>query len=189
MKAVLAAAALLCSLATGAAAQPWFTMTTVIDYENCTADAPPYQSTTVYFIVDLNYFVDAITAVEFRIAGFPDVPGDVVITQHWETPLVIGTPGHGIALAFSPALAGPRCYLGRVEFFVAAADALGDDYCMEYSESLGSGRLLVVDSEFNEIDALGDAFVFNPVNWLNCNFCPDIVSAETQSWSAVKSLY
>ena len=66
---------------------------------------------------------------------------------------------------------------------------VGDDYCMEYSESLGSGRLLVVDSEFNEIDALGDAFVFNPVNWLNCNFCPDIVSAETQSWSAVKSLY
>ncbi len=107
--------------------------------------------------------IPAITAAEFRIDNYiGDLgPACVLATPAWNTPLVIGDPGWGIALAFSPALAGPVAFLGSINLFLLDAVCVSDDYEMWVLESNDSGNLVVVDEQFNEVDAIGYRYTVN----------------------------
>ena len=64
--------------------------------------------------------IPAITAAEFSISNYVgDLgPACAIVSAAWNTPLVIGDPGFGIALAFSPALPGPNAFLGSINIFL-----------------------------------------------------------------------
>ena len=76
-----------------------------------------YQPAKVYVIfIDEDWYniIDELTAAEFAIENLPfDL---CTITEHWNTNLIIGDAGTGIALAFSPPLTGPLFVLGYLEF-------------------------------------------------------------------------
>ncbi len=185
MKKLMVALLLLVAVSSVASAQvPFIGMYADDQAVICHADLPLYATTSVYFYAILPPEIVAITAVEFRVDNLPDAALANVI-PNWNTPLVIGDLGYGIALAFSPALAGPTAFLGQVDFF-AIADA-GPDFVMTVMESNDSGMLVVVDDGYNTIDATGGIFTFN-CSTGNCE-CEDTVATEDSSWGSIKALY
>ena len=132
--------------------------------------------------------IPAITAAEFSISNYVgDLgPACVIVGTAWNTPLVIGTPGYGIALAFSPALPGPNAFLGMISVFLLDALCIGDDYEMWVVASQDSDKLVVVDENFNEVDAHGYRYTFNCST--EC-FCDIVVATSASSWGSVKALF
>jgi hypothetical protein len=193
MKALFLAVVGLASMASGALATPWFYMSSTTDYEHpvCSAEAALYATVTVHIFADVETGagIDAITAAEFRVADLPGEGDGVLVTPQWATPLVIGSLDQGIALAFSPPVAGPLCDLGLVEFFVTDGTLLGVDRCMAIAQTLDSAKLVVVDQDYNEIPAEGGVFVFNPSATASCTLCPDLSATGSSSWGSVKDLY
>ncbi len=131
---------------------------------NCHTDLPIYATRSVYVSVVLPIWLPSITAAEFRVDNLPD-ESDVLLTENWATPLVIGDPSYGIALAFSSPLPGPVALMGTLDFF--ALNDLGPNYEMQIMESLTSGNLVVVGEDFIEYWCQGGMFTFN-CSYYNC---------------------
>jgi opacity protein-like surface antigen len=154
----------------------------------CQLDIPPFVNTPVYFFAVLPPEIPGITAVEFSVSNVPDEL-TAVLGFNWNTTLVIGELGYGIALAFNPPLDGPNAYLGYVN--VLALVDLGMDYRMEVLPSNDSGNLVVVDLDFNEVDAEpGHIFTINCTGGLpgGCD-CILGVATEEANWGQIKALY
>jgi hypothetical protein len=150
----------------------------------CEADLPVFVTTSVFFVVYLPPEVPSITAAEFRVDHLPGA-SEALITPNWNTPLVIGDAGYGIALAFNPAIPGPYAFLGTLDFF-GLVD-LGSDYLMTVMESNDSGLLVVVDDTYSTIDASGGYFTFNCYD--QC-YCGEIITTvEGTTVSHIKALY
>ena len=132
--------------------------------------------------------IPAITAAEFSISNYVgDLgPACAIVSAAWNTPLVIGDPGFGIALAFSPALPGPNAFLGSINIFLLDAACIGDDYEMWILASQDSDKLVVVDEQFNEIDAVGYRYTFNCTG--ECP-CEEGTATDNTSWGSVKALF
>lgn len=154
----------------------------------CQADVTQYVSVPVYLFAILPPEIPGITAAEFRIDNLPDA-AMALTTYNWNTPLVIGNAGYGIALAFAPALPGPTAFLGSISFFPLTA--WPDDWRMEIMASNDSGNLVVVDLDYNEVPC-------EPSHWLtfNCTSslpwgceCSPIVAVEDATWGQIKALY
>lgn len=124
----------------------------------CHADLNLFSTTTVYFFAVLPWEIPAITAAEFRVDNWVDSE-DAIITENWNTDLVIGDPEYGIALAFSEPIPGPIALLGTVDFF--GLRDIGHDYVMDVLESIHSGQRVVVDLCYDTINADGGLFTFN----------------------------
>jgi hypothetical protein len=157
----------------------------------CHADIEPFIFTSVWVCAQLSVELDeVITAAEFRIDGFP-TGADVLVTQNWNTDLVIGNADYGIALAFSPPLPALFAVLGELQVFSLSSDWPGDDYWMYIGASNSSGLLVLVDGNYQTLNADGGEFYFNPTG--PYNFCPYIAqpptATENISWGAMKALY
>ncbi len=150
----------------------------------CDADLATYVTTTVNVIAILPANIPAITAAEFRISNLPLDPACAILTQNWNTPLVIGTVDYGIALAFSPALPGPYALLGTLDIFLLDANCVGADHEVLVEAALDSGNLVVVDEGYNEHPAIGWFFKFNCTTGCSCQ-----TATEESSWGGVKALY
>lgn len=185
MKKMMIALLLLVAFSTVASAQaPFIGMFADDQAVICHNDLVTYQTTTVYFYAILPVDLVAITAVEFRVEGLLGA-ADALVTPAWNTPLAIGDLGYGIALAFSPALAGPNAFLGTVGFF-GLAD-IGPDVVMSVLESNDSGVRVVVDDAYNTIPADGGIFTFNCTTG-DC-LCTEGTATEDSSWGSIKALY
>ncbi|MCB1163025.1 MAG: hypothetical protein R3C71_07510 [Candidatus Krumholzibacteriia bacterium] len=193
MKTLLAAALLLVALSGVAVAQsePFIGIYDAPEYVRCHADIALYTSVTVYFLAYLPPPIQAMTAAEFRVSNLPDATM-AVMTPFWGTDLVIGDLGYGLALAWSPPLPGPVAQMGSVSFF--SIQDFGDDYRIVVEPSLGSGNLIIVDENFDEIhcDLVPMWFTFNCTGSLpyGCD-CPlhFTVATEESSWGQIKALY
>ena len=148
----------------------------------CHTELPVYVTTSVYFFATIGS-IPAITAAEFSVSNLPG-PADALITPNWNTPLVIGDAGYGIALAFSPALPGPDAFLGTLDFF--ALNDLGADYGMAVLASNDSGLLVVVDDVYDTLNAEGGLFTFNCSG--ECE-CADTIATDESTISSIKALY
>ncbi len=157
-----------------------------VDGTICFGPTEVYVNKTVYAYAILPPSIPAITAAEFSITNWVgDDPACAITTAAWNTPLVIGTPGHNLALAFSPALPGPLALLGTITIFQLTAGCL-DNYLMEVVAGNDSGKLVVVDEGYNEIDADGYRYTFNCVTDCVC----EIGTATSEStWGSVKALF
>lgn len=155
--------------------------------QTCFVDVATYVTTSAYVFAVLPPEVTLITAAEFRIDNLPDA-SLAITTPIWNTPLVIGDAGYGIALAFTPALAGPNAFLGQLDFF-ALAD-FGPDFRMTVMASLDSDKLVVVDDLYEEVVAEGGFFTFNCIGGLpgGCD-CEEGIAADDANWGSIKALY
>lgn len=184
MKKMMIALLLLVAMTSVASAQaPFIGMYADDQVVACYTDLPTYVTTSVYFYAVLPPEVATITAAEFSAANLPEAT-DALVTPNWNTGLVIGDLGYGIALAFSPALAGPNAFLGTVDFFGLVE--LGPDYVMEIVNTNDSGVLVVVDGDFNTIDAEGGMFTFNCTG--TCE-CVETIATDDATISSIKALY
>ena len=185
MKKMMIALLLLVAISSVASAQviPFIGMYADAQVVDCFVDVVTYETTSVHFYAVLPPEITAITAAEFSVANLPDA-AMAITTPAWNTPLVIGEAGYGIALAFSPALPGPNAYLGALNFF-----ALVDfpaDWGMEVLASNDSGLLVVVDNNFDTIDADGGLFTFNCSGGCECE---DTIATDDTTISSIKALY
>ena len=124
----------------------------------CHADLNLYSTTTIYFFAVLPPEISAITAAEFRVDNLVD-PEYAIVSENWNTDLVIGEPEYGIALAFNPPVPGPIAFLGTIDLF--GLTDVGPDYVMYVQESNHSGSLVVVDLCYSTINADGGLFTLN----------------------------
>ncbi len=139
----------------------------------CDAPLPIYTTVGVHVSVVLPGWLPSITAAEFRIENLPE-PDEVIITENWATPLIIGEPGYGIALAFDPPLPGPVAIMGRLDFF--ALYDLGSDYMMSVVESNSSGNLVVVGTDYVEYWCQGGLFTFNcSTGYCDCSWAMPVL--------------
>ena len=144
----------------GGGGSPFIGMFEDLAATDCDIDTPVYTTASVYVSAILPAWLTAITAAEFRIDNYPDPTGPYfIITENWNTPLVIGDPDYGIALAFEPPIAGPVAVMGTIDFFTITDP--GPDYWMMVEASLSSGNLVVVGTDYNEYWAHGGMFTFN----------------------------
>jgi len=189
MKKLMVALLLLVAMSSIASAQlPFIGMYADDQVVSCQMDVAQYETGTVYFYAVLPPTITAITAAEFSVAGLPDA-SMALMTPHWNTDLVIGDLGYGIALAFSPAVPGPNAFMGTVDFFVLSD--LGQDFRMFVEPSNDSGNLVVVDTDFNEIacEEIAHYFTFNCTGALGDCDCFEGVATEDAAWGQIKALY
>ena len=177
----------LCAMSSMALAAPVIGVFENTDATVCWGDIEPYVMKSIYvsaILID----IPAITAAEFSVANWfgDEGPECVLVTYLWNTDLVIGDLGYGIALAFSPALPGPVAIMGQIDLFLLDASCVGTDWHMQVSPAGGSGNLVVVDENFNEIPAIGYFYTFNCTEECWCEHCtPTAVS----NWGAIKALF
>ncbi len=146
---------------------------------DCDTDLMQFVSSQVYVSVILPAWLPSITAAEFRIEHYPD-PSMALVTQNWNTPLVIGTPDWGIALAFDPPLPGPVAVLGTLDFFPLVD--FGPDYLMMVEQSNDSGNLVVVGPDYNEYWAHGGLFTFNcSYYYCDCSMATPVTLSSFQA--------
>ena len=128
----------------------------------CQADLEVYTETTLYLFAVLPLWLPAITAAEFSVEHLPISGPQGIRTDAWTTTLTIGEPATGIALAFNPPLSGPNALLGTMAFFELQADWVGQDLRLTVRESLDSGSLVVVGTDYVEYTCeSGHNFTFN----------------------------
>ncbi len=127
----------------------------------CELNQLPFQTATVYVFAILPEYFAGITAAEFSIANLPEAGSGGIITYNWHTPLVIGEAGHGIALAFNPPLPGPIALLGTIDFFEIQESWIGVDHRITMRESLDSGNLVLVGTDYVEYWCEPGHFTFN----------------------------
>ena len=155
-------------------------------YTVCYGDAAGMVD--VHFYAYLGADINAITAAEFRVENYPEVAGAMAVPA-WNTDLAIGSPDWGIALAFSPPVAGPYAYLGMITFIVMDPAYFGVDYLMEIMATNDSEVLIVVDENFVTIPVDGGLFTFNCSDPVLCP-CYDAGTATLDAnWGSVKALY
>ena len=146
--------------------------------ETCYADAPPYQMVTLHVMAYVpSYAGVGITAVEFRIDDLPENLGYPygLITPTWDSPLVIGDPWYGIAIAFAQPQYGVFVHLGTLEIMSFSEDWIGEDQEMRVEASYSSGYLVVVDANYEEHWIMGGQFTFNCSDPYYCTCLPYLV--------------
>ncbi len=180
---------ILCAISSAAFAQdPVIGVFEDIDATICWGDLEVYVTKTIYVTAILPPGIPAITAAEFRVDHWlgDEGPDCAIVTYNWNTPLVIGDIGWNLALAFSPSLPGPTAVMGEISYFLLDAACVGTDWHMNVQAGHDSGKLVVVDEAYNEIDADGYFYTFNCTAECWCEHC---TAATATSWGVVKALY
>jgi hypothetical protein len=150
----------------------------------CVAGVTPYLGVAVYVVASLSDGVTGLTACEFRIEHLPS-PAKAMISTRWNSPLVIGELGNGIALAFSTPLTGSHAVIGAIDVF--PLQDFGPDWVMEVMPSNDSGGLLIVDLDYAEIPCEADhGFTFNCSGECQCLLGN---SSALATWGQIKALY
>jgi hypothetical protein len=192
MKKMLLLFALMAVVATGAMAQAGTTYINICtDQDVASVCDYTFTETTMfdvylYAILDTD-FVTEITTAEFAWR-YPDLPGTVMTIPDWNTDLIIGSVNTGIALAFNPPIDGPMAYLGYIRFLKIAGtwgDWIDGELVVPVSAA-DSGKLLVVDGDFTELNCLGGTFTFNCDG--TCD-CLPIIAVMDANWGSIKALY
>jgi len=156
---------------------------------HCYGNTEQYTTTTVHVVAWLDSdWTGTVTACEFYIDNFPVAGDQGVITADWNTPLVIGSVGYGIAMAFNPPLPGPLAYLGSIDFFTIDPAWIPADYVMAIRPSRQSGTLGLVNDQTELMIVPGGQYTFNCSNPNACD-CLESVATEESSFSSVKALY
>jgi hypothetical protein len=150
----------------------------------CVAGVTPYLNVPVYVVALLSDGVTGLTACEFRIEHLPS-PAMATISTRWNSPLVIGELGNGIALAFSPPLTGESAVIGAIDFF--PLQDFGPDWVMEVMPSNDSGSLVIVDLDYVLVPCEADhGFTFNCSGECQCLLGNGNAAA---TWGQIKALY
>lgn len=186
MKRMLTVIALLALSATGALAQDTscIGMFTDASVNVCNANTALYTTTSVHFYAMLDE-IPTTSAVQFKVSNWP-AAGLGLITQTWNTPLVIGEPSTDLALAFTVPLAAPAAYLGKVDFFPLNVAWIGSNYLMEVVPANSQTEVIIVrGSDATEIGVPGGSFMFNGAH--TCD-CPQ-TAVEAAAWGSIKALY
>jgi len=144
----------------------------------CELDQQQYVTATAKVSVLLPSWLPAITAAEFRIENLPVSGGEGLVTERWNTVLVIGEPADGIALAFNPPLPGPIAHLGELDFFEIAPDWIGVDHMMEIAASNSSGHLVVVGTDYVEYWCYPGHFTFNCWSFCDCYYATPVTVSD-----------
>lgn len=148
----------------------------------------PYTYAEVYFCALLDD-TEAISACEFGATGV--VLPSTIITVTWDTTLVIGNiqTADGVALAFPVPKVAPLAYLGKIQYFLLAAQA--NNTVMSVVPS-GAGNLVVVDAgSAAELPVEGWRLIVNCQAggaYGNCQ-CEDNIATEDAAWGQIKALY
>ena len=109
--------------------------------------------------------MESLVAAEFCIEN---IPRDYcIVTEDWASDLIIGNIDYGFAIAFPQPQPGPIVYLGTLGFL--AFSDVGQDEILWVMPSNSSGKLVVVDELYNEIDTAGWIHIFNCDEF--CGFC------------------
>ena len=155
---------------------------------DCYGDVTPYVWKMVHVIVYLEPEIASITAAEFRLDNMPESGDHGIVTENWDTMLVIGQSWWNIALAFQVPVPGPLAHLGVLQFFATDALWMGDDYVIAVRPGYAKDVLAVVDSHFIQIPVMGGQYTANCSDAMACE-CLEIVPVEAMNWSSVKALY
>ena len=153
------------------------------------ADVVAYVPTIVYVVAhwETGDVGEGITAAEFAIRNLPEnlgyPTGTATVTDGSD--LVIGTLWTNYAIAFSgPQGSGTnRSLIATIEFVMFDPAWIGQDVKLFIVHGDTSGKLVVVDSDFEIVNADGQGFT------LNCSAECNFTSAETSSWSLIKSTF
>ena len=159
-----------------------------MEYTYCYGDVEVLVAKDIYGAIWLPPEIAAITACEFAISNLPESGPLGIRTDYWTTPLVIGEPVWGIALAWSEPQQGPWVLIGRLNFFMIDPAWIGDDHHMLVVETQGSYNLAIVDDHFEEHDAIGGYYHFNCTDVLDCG-CFHCTGTAVTSWGSLKALY
>ena len=155
--------------------------------DNCGADLVPYSPLTVFVVARLGSGLSAIVAAEFGLENVPAAGGGQM-TAHWNSPLVIGGIGQGLAVAFQQPMSGPDVVLGSIDFFATSGSWIGDNRRIAIGPSPGSGKLILVDAGFSEDDDVwGGRFTFNCDSDQACACGKD--GSAPATWGQVKTLF
>lgn len=188
MKRLLTVLALLALSATGALAQGYscIGMFTDASVNVCNANTALYTTTSVHFYAILDdTAIPTTSAVQFKVSNWP-AAGLGLITQTWNTPLVIGEPSTDLALAFSVPLAAPAAYLGKVDFFPLNVAWIGSNYQLQVVPANSQTEVIIVrGTDATEIGVPGGHFMFNGAQ--DCD-CPQ-TAVEAAAWGSIKALY
>jgi hypothetical protein len=191
-KSVIAVIALAAMLFAGSANANLIGIFADQEASNCTAAFPVYAYTNVYVCAVLST-IDAITAAEFLIDGINTANPLVIISPTWNSPLTIGNAfgADGFSIAFQTAQPGPIVVLGSVQFFpINAAWLAGQPPIWCVVQTNDSMKLVLVDADFQDYDAMGWCFVPECVPGGDYGDCSCMaIPTEDTSWGAVKSLY
>ncbi len=186
MKALLFAALLFgaAGAATSGRAAPVLGLYAEEEALRCVAGVTPYVTLPVYVVALLSDGITGLTACEFRIEHLPS-PAMAMISARWNSPLVIGELGNGIALAFSPPLTGASAVIGAIDVF--PLQDFGPDWVMAVMPSHDSGSLVIVDLDYAEVPCEADhGFTFNCSGECQCLLGNGNAAA---TWGQIKALY
>jgi hypothetical protein len=159
-------------------------------HDTCYADWPLGSAVDLFFNVYILPEIDGVTGAEFSVLNLPVVEQpDVFITESWFG-LVIGNLIDGFSIALDEPAAGPLVALGTINYFVMTdTGAVGPDHFMEVVEALDSGKRIITDLTFQEINVDGGFFTFNCSDPALCDCVDDTVANAAASWGSIKALY
>ncbi len=147
------------------------------------------QSVYVYALINETTIPSGVTAVEFQFGNVPTSGPNVQVSVTWGSSLVIGDLwSEDFSIAWGEPVTGSMVLIGTLGFFTINADWAGSDYRLSILDAFEGAVIgkLIVDHEYNELDAYSSGFVFNCTAPETCN-CD--VATQAKSWGEVKALY
>jgi len=153
------------------------------------ANVVEYIPTTIYVVAywETGDVGEGITAAEFAIRNLPGSPGyptgTTTITD--SSDLVIGDLYTNYAIAYSVPMGGAsnRMTIATIEILAFDPTWIGQDVKLFVIHGDSSGKLVVVDSDFEIVHSNGQGFT------LNCSAECDFTSSASSTWSLVKSTF
>jgi len=158
--------------------------------EQCWADITPYVEIELHLLafLDSGDFGAGLTAAEFRLENWPGNPGYPLgsVTATWNSDLILGDLETDFSIAFDSPQHGPVVELGRLRLQMFSEGWIEDGLQVVAAKGDQCGCLVMVDENYELVDAQGLQFTFNCEQPCSCLSG----SMPLQSnWSRVKSLY
>ncbi|MCB1161714.1 hypothetical protein KDL67_03420 [bacterium] len=133
-----------------------------------------YQPAVVHVVVTLPPDIPALTVAEFSISHLPY--NQCLIEESWDSDLTIGQVDYGLAIAFTEPQPGPIVHLGTLTF--TAFEEVHEDYFIEVEVSQSSGDLVIVDDNYDTVEARGWFHDFNCHNYCDCTTTPWVIEPQ-----------
>ncbi len=132
------------------------------DATGCNAPIDPGDIVTLNILAVMpNIGDEGLVAAEFRIDGLPENGAEGIYSVTWNTDLVIGDIGEGVAVAFDDPIYGGVVALGSITFNAFSDAWLEEDSVLRAAVALDSGNRVIVNGNYDVVTVSGSSFTFN----------------------------
>ena len=159
---------------------------------NLVADAP-YVQKQIYVIASLDDAFGGATAVEFKIGNYAILSTLGIVSPVWNSPLVIGAPATGIAVAWSTPQPPQLVLVGTIGLFITAADpaSVVDEVLAVVEtdpaqEGANPRPVTITSGQFLVYEVAAGSMTINSSNPGPCN---PTTAIDEASWGEIKALY